>query len=90
MRARRRGSDIDAYGELWHLLLSALRYIELLVVNTSRVDASKSPPDRSPATHRLRRFNKNSADRALWLLKIVHSPLSRKPGAEEGAGNAYI
>ena len=90
MRARRRGSDIDAYGELWHLLLSALRYIELLVVNTSRVDASKSPPDRSPATHRLRRFNKNSADSQSALKIHCIAGCHAREGAEDGAGNAYI
>ena len=51
--------------------------------------ARDSPPDRSPATHRLRRFNKNSADSQSALKIQCIAALSEDGVAEDGAGNAY-
>ena len=85
------GCDIDAYGVL-ALLISCFAWL-LVSDNASFrpiAERSNSPPDRSPATHRLRRFNKNSADSQSALKIHCIAGCHAREGAEDGAGNAYI
>ena len=89
--AQQSGFVIDAWRELW-VLLSQCCFASVLQ-DASADSARKtrdSPPDRSPATHRLRRFPDLAPDSQSAVKIRAFAGCHARAGAEEGAGNAYI